>query len=65
MRVQNREAFGLFRLGFGVSEMEQIMEYGDEEDESLLASQAFGDLVILSSGSARDLPSESDGPDRH
>lgn len=64
VRVQNREAFGLFRLGFGVSEMEQIMEYGDEEDENLLASQAFGDLAILSSDSARDLPSESDGPDR-
>ncbi len=38
VRVQNREAFGLFRLGLGATEMEQIIEYGDEEDENLLSS---------------------------
>lgn len=44
--------------------MEQIIEYGEEEDENLLSSQAFGDLAVLSSESARDKLPESEGPDR-
>lgn len=70
VRVQNREAFGLFRLGFRTDEMEQIMEYGEaeeeEEAEDLLASQGYNSLAVLSSGSVveQQLASEN-GIDRY
>ena len=32
VRVQNREAFGLFKLGLENPEMEEIMEYGEAEE---------------------------------
>lgn len=33
VRAQNREAFGLFKLGEGAQNLEQILEYGDEEED--------------------------------
>lgn len=38
VRVQNREAFGLYKLGLYASQMQEIIEYGEEEDENLLST---------------------------